>query len=90
MDHEIEKIQEERKQMEKKLASVQFDTDLYGASDTAGYLQELPVNEDDEVDTVESEVGRRMASYTAPKSLLKEMPRGVSDDGNGLEAAAYC
>ncbi|CAM8938176.1 unnamed protein product [Rhodiola kirilowii] len=90
MDHEIEKIQEERKQMEKKLASfteVQFDTDLYGASDTAGYLQELPVNEDDEADTVESEVGRRMASYTAPKSLLKEMPRGVEEDGdddNGL------
>ncbi|CAM8902073.1 hypothetical protein QQ045_009964 [Rhodiola kirilowii] len=89
MDSEIEKIQEERKQMEKKLASfteVQFDTDLYGGTDTAGYLQELPVNEEDEIDTMESEVGRRMASYTAPKSLMKEMPRGAEEEGddNGL------
>lgn len=86
MDKEIEKIQEERKKMEKQLAAsftdVQFDTDLYGASDTAGYVSEIPVNEEDEVDAVESEVGRRMASYTAPKSLLSAMPRGNEEEND--------
>ncbi|KAF9591638.1 hypothetical protein IFM89_005219 [Coptis chinensis] len=85
MDPEIAKTQEERKKMEQQLASltsVTFDTDLYGRGDNRydGYEQSIPVNEDDEVvDPGESEVARKLASYTAPKSVLKEIPRGGGD-----------
>lgn len=92
MDPEIAKTQEERKKMEQQLLaaslnSATFDTDLYGSSnDRDGYVSEIPVNDDDDNnhDTIESGIGRRMASFTAPKSLLKEMPRGVGDEDEGL------
>lgn len=70
--------------MEQQLASlnsVTFDTDLYGGNDKAGYVTSIPVNEDDEnLESQVNVVGRKLASYTAPKSLLKEMPRGVDED----------
>ncbi|XP_008462876.2 LOW QUALITY PROTEIN: uncharacterized protein LOC103501154 [Cucumis melo] len=84
MDLEIAKTQEERRKMEQQLASlnsVTFDTDLYGGNDKAGYVTSIPVNEDDEnLESQVNVVGRKLASYTAPKSLLKEMPRGVDED----------
>ncbi|XP_022991062.1 splicing factor 3B subunit 1-like [Cucurbita maxima] len=84
MDLEIAKTQEERKKMEQQLASlnsVTFDTDLYGDNDKAGYVTSIPVNEDDEnLEALDNEVARKLASYTAPKSLLKEMPRGGEED----------
>ncbi|KAM7271624.1 hypothetical protein ACFE04_030838 [Oxalis oulophora] len=89
MDPEIAKIQEERKKKEKELASLtalNFDRDLYGGSDDRdGYVASIPVNDDenDETDAMDNEVARRLASYTAPKSLLKEMPRGGDDDDDG-------
>ncbi|KAG6600246.1 Splicing factor 3B subunit 1, partial [Cucurbita argyrosperma subsp. sororia] len=70
--------------MEQQLASlnsVTFDTDLYGDNDKAGYVTSIPVNEDDEnLEALDNEVARKLASYTAPKSLLKEMPRGGEED----------
>lgn len=70
--------------MEQQLASlntVTFDTDLYGSNDKAGYVTSIPVNEDDEnLEGLDNEVARKLASYTAPKSLLKEMPRGAEED----------
>ncbi|KAI4296400.1 hypothetical protein L6164_036361 [Bauhinia variegata] len=82
IDPEIARTQEERKKMEQQLASltsVTFDTDLYGSGDKASYLSSIPTNEDeDNLDAMDNEVARKLASYTAPKSLLKEMP-GAGD-----------
>lgn len=89
-DDEIAKTQEERKKMEQQLASltsVTFDTDLYGSGNMKeDYLSSIPTNEDEEHhDDRDSELGRKMASLTAPKSVLKEMPRaGEEDDGLGF------
>ncbi|KAL7197806.1 hypothetical protein ACSBR2_020347 [Camellia fascicularis] len=85
MDPEIAKTQEERKKMEQQLASltsVTFDTDLYGGNNPfEGYEQSIPVNDEEEnFDAMDSEVARKLASYTAPKSILKDMPRGVDED----------
>lgn len=86
MDAEIAKTQEERRRMEQQLASltsVTFDTDLYGGNDRDAYVTSIPVNEDEEnLDAMDNEVARKLASYTAPKSLLKEMPRGGAEDDN--------
>ena len=84
VDPEIAKTQEERRKMEQQLASLtslEFDRDLYGGSDRDAYLTSIPANEDEEnVDAMDNEVARKLASYTAPKSLLKEMPG--SGDGD--------
>lgn len=88
IDPEIAKTQEERKKMEQKLASltsVTFDTDLYGGSDKDSYLTSIPANEDDEnLDANENDVPRRLASYTAPKSILKDMPSADNDADAGF------
>ncbi|XP_050264513.1 uncharacterized protein LOC126708689 [Quercus robur] len=92
MDPEIAKTQEERRKMEQQLASMNsltFDTDLYGGNDRDSYVTSIPVNEDeDNLDSLmDNEVARKLASYTAPKSLLKEMPRGSdeNDDVSGFK-----
>ncbi|KAK7412454.1 hypothetical protein VNO78_03916 [Psophocarpus tetragonolobus] len=86
VDPEIAKTQEERKKMEQQLASltsVTFDTDLYGGSDKDSYLTSIPANEDDEnLDAIDNEVARKLASYTAPKSLLKDMPSAPDSDND--------
>ncbi|KAI6701635.1 hypothetical protein NL676_015959 [Syzygium grande] len=89
LDPEIARVQEERKKMEQQLASlnsVTYDTDLYGGTDRDAYVSSIPVNEEEEnLEGMDSEVARKLASYTAPKSLLKEMPRGgEEDDDAGL------
>ncbi|XP_027356122.1 splicing factor 3B subunit 1 isoform X1 [Abrus precatorius] len=89
LDPEIAKTQEERKKMEQQLASltsVTFDTDLYGGSDKGSYLTSIPANEDDDnLDAIDNEVARKLASYTAPKSLLKDMPSAAdSEADNGF------
>lgn len=85
MDPEISKMQEERRRMEQELASLTsltYDRDLYGGTDRDAYVSSIPVNDEDDanVDSMDSEVARKLASYTAPKSLLNEMPRGGDDD----------
>ncbi|OVA13817.1 Splicing factor 3B subunit 1 [Macleaya cordata] len=87
LDPEIAKTQEERRKMEQQLASltsVTFDVDLYGGENRfEGYERSIPVTEDDEnLDPGESEVARKLASYTAPKSVLKDMPRGSEEDND--------
>ncbi|CAJ1961918.1 unnamed protein product [Sphenostylis stenocarpa] len=86
VDPEIAKTQEERKRMEQQLASlnsVTFDTDLYGGSEKDSYLTSIPANEDDEnLDAMDNEVARKLASYTAPKSLLKDMPSAPESDAD--------
>ncbi|KAK7246736.1 hypothetical protein RIF29_41606 [Crotalaria pallida] len=88
MDPEIAKTQEERKRMEQELASltatsVVYDRDLYGGSDKDLYNTSIPANEDDDnIDAMDNEVARKLASFTAPKSLLKEMPGSTGADGD--------
>ncbi|KAL4286446.1 hypothetical protein HN51_054094 [Arachis hypogaea] len=88
LDPEIAKTQEERKteQQLASLTSLTFDTDLYGGSDKGSYLTSIPASEDEEnIDAMDNEVARKLASFTAPKSLLKEMPGGDdSDTGLGF------
>ncbi|XP_062082352.1 uncharacterized protein LOC133788770 [Humulus lupulus] len=83
-DPEIAKTQEERRKMEQQLASlnsVTFDTDLYGGNDRDAYVSSIPVTDDDENnDPMDNEVVRKLASYTAPKSLINDVPRGGDDD----------
>lgn len=78
VDPEIAKTQEEQKRMEQQLAaltSITFDTNLYGGNDHDAYVTSIPITEDEEnMDSMDNEVARKLASYTAPKSLLKEMP----------------
>uniref|UniRef100_A0A7C9EUK9 TOG domain-containing protein n=1 Tax=Opuntia streptacantha TaxID=393608 RepID=A0A7C9EUK9_OPUST len=86
LDPEIAKTQEERKKMEQELASltsVAYDVDLYGNNGREDYVQSIPVDDDEDPDAMDNEVARKLASYTAPKSLLKEMPGvgGDADDG---------
>ncbi|KAF2320483.1 hypothetical protein GH714_027651 [Hevea brasiliensis] len=86
MDPEIAKTQEERKKMEKELASLTtltFDKDLYGGTDRDAYVTSIPVNDEDDFEVGDNEVARKLASYTAPKSLLKEMPRGGDEMDDG-------
>ncbi|KAF3435049.1 hypothetical protein FNV43_RR22136 [Rhamnella rubrinervis] len=95
-DDEIEKIQEERKKMEKELgknkdlaslSSVTYDTDLYGGDDRDAYVSSIPAKDEDEItDVMENAVARKVASYTAPKRLLEEMPRvGGGDEDVGFK-----
>ncbi|KAK2997810.1 hypothetical protein RJ639_024937 [Escallonia herrerae] len=84
-NNEIEKIQEERKKMEKDLASltdVVFDKEFYGGNNRyEGYEASIPVDEDDDtLDAKESEIVKKMSSFTAPKSVFKDRPRGGDDD----------
>ncbi|KAL5981994.1 Splicing factor 3B subunit 1 [Asimina triloba] len=85
VDSDIARIQEERRKKEQELASltaVTFDADLYGGSNRfEGYERSIPVNEEDEdQDAGEREIARKLASYTAPKSVLKELPKGMGGD----------
>ena len=88
MDPEIAKAQEERKKMEQELASLSsltYDTELYGNNKREDYLTSIPVDDNEDLaDGMDNnEVARKFASYTAPKSLLKDMPGtgGDVDDG---------
>ncbi|KAL3686845.1 hypothetical protein R1sor_013154 [Riccia sorocarpa] len=87
LDSEIARVQAERRKKEKELAaftSVTFDKDLYGAGNRfEGYDQSIAVNEEEDEerqDALERVVVKRMASYTAPKSVLTDVPRGEATD----------
>ncbi|PIA32620.1 hypothetical protein AQUCO_04400070v1 [Aquilegia coerulea] len=91
LDSEIARIQKERKKMEKQLDSlktVTFDTDIYynGSNNgIEGYVSSISVNEDDQIhDLSGSEVARKLASYTAPKSVFEEVLKGDDDIGLGF------
>ncbi|CAO2834766.1 unnamed protein product, partial [Amaranthus hypochondriacus] len=89
MDPEIAKAQEERKKMEQELASLSsltYDTELYGNNKREDYLTSIPVDDNEDLaDGMDNnEVARKLASYTAPKSLLKDMPGIGSDVDDGF------
>ncbi|KAF7116437.1 hypothetical protein RHSIM_RhsimUnG0029100 [Rhododendron simsii] len=85
LDSEIAKTQEEKRAPGQQLASltlVTYDKDLCGGSNRfKDYEQSIPVNNEEEnVDAMDSGVARKLASYMAPKSTLKDMPRGTGED----------
>jgi splicing factor 3B subunit 1 len=91
-DREIARVQEERRKHEAELAkvtSLSFDKDLYGASNRfEGYERSIALNDedDDTQDSTEREVAKKLASYTAPKNIMNDIPRGeVADDGVGFK-----
>ncbi|RWR75897.1 splicing factor 3B subunit 1 [Cinnamomum micranthum f. kanehirae] len=88
IDADIAKIQEERRKKEEiaSLTTVTYDSDLYGIGNRfEGYERSIPVNEDEEdQDVGEREVARKLASYTAPKSVMKDLPRGMGGDDDDL------
>ncbi|XP_031477588.1 uncharacterized protein LOC116248763 [Nymphaea colorata] len=89
LDADVARVQEERRKKEQELASlteVTFDADLYGGGNRfEGYVQSIPVNEEDEdQDVMEREIARKLPSYTAPKSIMKEIPRGTGEDDDGF------
>jgi splicing factor 3B subunit 1 len=82
---ELRRLREERVQLAGRATA---DPDLYGGSDRADYAHELDVGgpggdfdaDDDMDEPAGGEVARKMASYTAPKSVLAEVPRGEVED----------
>ncbi|GAB2240175.1 hypothetical protein Droror1_Dr00020693 [Drosera rotundifolia] len=86
IDSEIAKTQEERRNKEQQLAAkaslmdvAAYDNEFYSSAPPEGYLTSIAVNdEDDDDDPVQNEVARKLASFTAPKSLFTDMP-GVGD-----------
>ncbi|KAF8091240.1 hypothetical protein N665_0451s0052 [Sinapis alba] len=87
LDPEIAKTQEERRKIEAELASltsVTFDRDLYGGNDRDSYLTSIASNdeEDPNLDATGSLVAQRLASYTAPKSILNDVARAHVEDGD--------
>ncbi|KAJ7233301.1 hypothetical protein O6H91_16G028400 [Diphasiastrum complanatum] len=91
VESEIARVQEDRRKKQQELAaltSVSFDRDLYGVANRfEGYEHSIPVNEEDEdQDLAERAVAKKLASYTAPKAFLSEMPRGeATDDDLGFK-----
>lgn len=91
IENDIVRLQEERKKKEQEgatsLTSVTFDSDLYGSGNRfEGYEQSIAVTEEDEEQNFgEHEIARKLASYTAPKSIIKELPKGADDDDFGFK-----
>eukprot|EP00271_Cylindrocystis_brebissonii_P023373 TRINITY_DN9672_c0_g1_i1.p1 TRINITY_DN9672_c0_g1~~TRINITY_DN9672_c0_g1_i1.p1 ORF type:complete len:1296 (+),score=272.86 TRINITY_DN9672_c0_g1_i1:282-4169(+) len=90
IDTDIARVQEERRKKEEELAalsSVSFDKDLYGGTNRfEGYETSIAPNDEEEPDPAEQAVARKMASYTAPKSVLMDLPRGeVEEDELGFK-----
>ncbi|KAJ0242141.1 Nuclear protein-like [Hirschfeldia incana] len=89
IDSEIAKTQEEKRRLESNLASssltsVNFDRDLYGGNDRDDSYSTSIASDDEEdpnLDTNGSLVAQRLASYTAPKSILNDAARLDDDDG---------
>ncbi|MCL7050451.1 hypothetical protein MKW94_012212 [Papaver nudicaule] len=91
-DHEIARTQEERKNMEQQIT---YDTEFYNTTKNRfeGYENSIAVTEEDEtIDTNLSQVPRKLASYTAPQSLLRDITRSAEEeeerngDGNDVRA----
>lgn len=83
-EDEIAKLQADRAKLTSQPTAA-FDSDLYDAGGKDGFAQEIDVgmDEDADYDDRAADVGRKLASYTAPKSLLNDGPRAdVNDEGN--------
>ena len=87
---ELRRLREERVQLAGRAAA----DDLYAAADGGAdeYVRdldvgEMPVDEDDDY-AAGGEVARKMASYTAPKAVLAEVPRGEVEDAEQARTAS--
>mmetsp|Transcript_47675 Transcript_47675/g.91031 ORF Transcript_47675/g.91031 Transcript_47675/m.91031 type:complete len:1376 (-) Transcript_47675:178-4305(-) len=86
IDAEINAVQAERARKEAELMALgstgEFDTDLYTQDRFGGYEQSIAVDEDeaDAADEREQSLAKKLASYTAPKAILNEIPRSETTD----------
>ncbi|KAJ8617673.1 hypothetical protein MRB53_013859 [Persea americana] len=78
IDVDIAKIQEKRNNKEiASLTTSIYDVDLYGIGNKfEGY--------EEDQDAGEREVARKLASLTAPKSVLRDLPRGMGGNDDNL------
>eukprot|EP00898_Chlorokybus_atmophyticus_P003890 jgi/Chlat1/4501/Chrsp29S04438 len=94
LDAEILAAQADRKKKQEELAALSagsafFDRDLYGGGDKEGYVASIAVGDGEEETETEQEVSRKLRSYTAPKSVLEDLPRGeVTDNELGFRKPA--
>ena len=74
-----------------RLGGPSADDDTYGGADRSAYVDSLDVGEAVEADDGDDKhaVARRLASYTAPKSVLDEVPRGQVDDTDQVRGARH-
>ena len=86
---ELRKLREERVQLAGRAA----DADLYASVGADEYVRELDVgemavDEPDDDYAAGGEVARKMASYTAPKAVLADVPRGEVEDAEQARDAS--
>lgn len=83
-EEEIARLQQDRARLTTKPTAA-FDADLYTVED-GSFAREIDVGEaedGDDYDDRAASVAKKLASYTAPKSLLADGPRAdVNDEGN--------
>ena len=62
-------------------AAASFDTEMYSEPSKEFYVDSIEVDgEEEEGDDTAALVARRLAGFTAPKSVTDEVPRGESQD----------
>eukprot|EP00240_Pyramimonas_obovata_P000041 CAMPEP_0118921466 /NCGR_PEP_ID=MMETSP1169-20130426/734_1 /TAXON_ID=36882 /ORGANISM="Pyramimonas obovata, Strain CCMP722" /LENGTH=1306 /DNA_ID=CAMNT_0006862191 /DNA_START=153 /DNA_END=4073 /DNA_ORIENTATION=- len=91
LDAQISAVQADRKKQEELVAlggAGEFDSDLYTQDKFGGYENSIAVTEEEEGDHDEREqmVAKKLASYTAPKSIMEDIPRaeGATDADMGF------
>lgn len=90
IDDEIAQAQAERQKKEEEMVALGgaqsgvFDTNLYTSNKFEGFDSSIAVDEEGDAGQDERAEGmaRKLASYTAPKQILEDLPRGdvVEDD----------
>mmetsp|Transcript_13864 Transcript_13864/g.50490 ORF Transcript_13864/g.50490 Transcript_13864/m.50490 type:complete len:1279 (+) Transcript_13864:124-3960(+) len=84
VDDEIAELQKKREGLNGKDVSlagdVQFDQELYGGDKYEGLETSIAVGDEDMVDEREQAVARKLASYSAPKEILREVAGPAPDD----------
>lgn len=83
-EDEIKRLREERAKLSAQPTGV-FDKELYDVGSRDDFASEIDVGmeEDADYDDRAADVGRKLASYTAPKALLNDGPRAAeNDEGN--------
>ena len=83
---ELHKLREERKAAAALPSS--FDSELYSEPSRDGYVDSIEVDgeEPEDGDDTAALVARRLAGFTAPKSVTGEIPRGEPEDAGNVRA----
>jgi len=92
LDDEIQAVQTDRQKKEAQNAmggEGEFDSDLYTKDKLGDYVNEIAVDDDEaDHDEREQNLAKKLASYTAPRSILDHIPSadaGVDEDAGFLK-----